>query len=658
MNPVHAFALGAADRPPLVPEPSRAFWLDLANYDGALLHGLTIPLIAAEKEHGRAPRWLQLAVLRHLHWYFTVDARARAPTVALQGAAVDVFHGRVADLLQHIDGAVIDALDPAEVAPEIRHTLHAYHAARHCSGAVLDAIDHARGLARLSYYVVGDLPAETILIDGAAHAPAFAKYRACNYFGRRLLRQRIAWVPVAGATYCALRLGDVTMPIGLGGQPHQPVSADGVLADARLAYPPGKGAQRTLPSGAVGWKVRAIKLLARSPVARSFAKAWVFIDREIGGDDNAEHLYRWVREHRPDINAWFLLSPAARDWQRLAADGFRLMGPGLMRKLLLLNAEHIISSHAQFLDGGFDRHLYGDAMQWRYTFLQHGVITSDLSHWLNGCDFDAFVASSPAEYAALVDDDGPYIFTGREVALTGMPRHDRLLQIAAGLDSTQVDTLLVMPTWRGGLFDERINTDRAARLAAIAASPYVQHWSALLRSEELRDLAAVHGTRIVFMPHHDAIPYIQAFRVPAHVEVVIPDNGVFQQVFARSAGLITDFSSVASEMAFLRRAMFYYHFDRDRFYSGDHNWRKGYFDHDSDGFGPVAFDHVAMIAALRQFFVDGCRPQPAYLARMEQAMPYHDAGACQRVFERILGLGGDAEPPAAAGAPSKLNQGR
>lgn len=639
MTPECKFALGDAGQPPVVPEPSLAFWRDLTNYDGALLHGLTAPLIAAKQAQGSAPRWLQLAVLRHLQWYFTVDARVRAPTVALHGAAVDVFHSRVADLLKHIDGEVIDALDSTEAALEVRQALHAYHAAPRCIGAVVDAVDHAQGLARLSYYVIGAPPAETIILDSAVRTPAFAKYRACNYFGRRLLRQRIAWIPIAGATRCVLEVDGVAIRIGLGVQPDQQLAPDAVLDEARRAYPPGKGAPRALTKAA-GWKARATMLLARSPLARRFANAWVFIDREEGGDDNAEHLYRWVREHRPDINAWFLLSPAARDWQRLEKDGFRLVAPGTMRKLLLLNAKHIISSHAEFVHAGFDRHMYGEAMQWRYTFLQHGVITSDLSHWLNGCDFDVFVSSSPDEHAALIGDDGPYTFTEREVALTGLPRHDRLLQIASSLDRTQVDALLVMPTWRGGLVDERRNADFEARLAAVAGSPYAANWSALLCSEELRDLAAAHGKRIVFMPHRNAVPYIAAFNVPAHVEVVIPDEGVFQHVLARSAGLITDFSSVASEMAFLRRAMFYFHFDRDRFYSGDHNWRKGYFDHDLDGFGPVAFDHAAMVAELRQYFADGCRPQPVYLARMEHAMPYHDAGACQRVVDRVLALGG------------------
>jgi inhibitor of KinA sporulation pathway (predicted exonuclease) len=39
-------------------------------------------------------------------------------------------------------------------------------------------------------------------------------------------------------------------------------------------------------------------------VRRKFAKAWIFIDRETEADDNAEHLYRWVKKHHPEVNAW------------------------------------------------------------------------------------------------------------------------------------------------------------------------------------------------------------------------------------------------------------------------------------------------------------------------------------------------------------------
>jgi hypothetical protein len=631
------FLLGNERNQSEVAEPPRAFWQNLEHYDAALQRDLIEPLEQAAQQHGRVPRWLQLTVLKHLHWYFTVDARERAPTVVVSGALVATFHERVRQIVRHVDPEVIEALDPKQVSTEVRHALLSYKEPHMCSAVALDAYDHDQGLARLTYYIHGEPPAEVFVMDGAAVTPAYAKYRACNYFSRRLLRQRIVWLPVAGVATLEMKLAGVPVPVALGAQ-HP--SASEILPAARLAYPPGKGGQQPLPPGWTGWKVRLMKMLARMPMIRQkFAKAWVFVDRDDDADDNAEHLYRWVSKPHPEINAWFLLKTESSDWARLKAEGVRLMPPGLMRKLLILNSEHIISSHTDYVFGGFKRALYGDAMQWRYTFLQHGVIKDDLSHWLAPREFDCFITSSPDEHQSIVGDDTAYPYTDREVKRTGLPRHDRLLQIAQRMPAADTNVLLVMPTWRGGLVDERMTALSAdERMAAFATSDYARHWRALLRNDELREQAARHDQRIVFMPHPNAVPYIDAFDPPAYVQVVTAANSSIQQVFASTSGFITDYTSVAFEMAFLRRPVFYYQFDRQTFYGGGHNWRLGYFDYDRDGFGPVALTEEQLVSNLKRFFVKGCQPDPQYLARMLHAMPDQDDQACRRVFESALGL--------------------
>ena len=629
-------------------EPSGAVWRDPATYDQALLHGFIEPLEEAVRQHGHAPLALQIAVLQRLHWYFTVDLRERAPTVALTESMAPLFHERVRQIMRHIDAQTLEAVDARQISTEVRHVLLSYHARVLHSTVELDAYDHDQGLVRLSYYVHGEPPTETLVIDGATAAPAYAKYRACRCFHRLLLRQRLVWLPVVGATTLEVMLGGVTMPVTIGAQPFavdlasaQRLSAAALLPAARSAYPPGsKGGQQPLPSGWAGWKVRLLRGMVGMAVVRwKFAKAWVFVDRDEDADDNAEHMYRWVRRHHPEINAWFLLRRSSPDWDRLAKEGFRLMQPSLARKLLILNSEHIISSHAEYEFGGLDRRLYGDLMAWRYTFVQHGVIKDDLSHWLSNRAFDFFITTSPAEHASIVDNDTPYTYTDREMRRTGLPRHDRLLQIAQRIPIADVNALLVMPTWRGGLVDERLGERSAAeRMAAFAASDYARHWRALLRNDELRELASRRGQRLVFMPHPNAAPYIDAFDLPTHVQVATAANSVVQQVFARSIGFVTDYTSVAFTMAFLRRQVFYYQFDRERFYSGDHNWRAGYFDYERDGFGPVALAEDELLVHLRRFFANDARPEPEYLARMERAVPDRDDQSCRRVFENILAL--------------------
>jgi hypothetical protein len=631
-------------------EPPASVWRDPATYDQALVRNFITLLEAAEQRQGTAPNSLQLTVLEQLHWYFTVDLRERAPTVALTAENAPAFHDRVRQIMRHINAQTLETMDSETVSVEVRHALLSYHAPILHSEVALDAYDHDQGLVRLSYYHHGKPPAESFVIDGAEVKPAYAKYRACRYYHRNLLRQRIVWLPVANARTMEVRLAGELSSVGVGPQPFaasasnplvvQQYSAAELLPAARAAFHPGKGGQKPLPKGWAGWKVRLMLALARFPLVRKrFNKAWVFTDRESDADDNAEHLYRWVREHHPEINAWFLLSRTSHDWPRLQTEGFRLVPTGLLRRLLILNSEHLISSHTDYAFGAFDRRLYGDAMRWRYTFLQHGVIKDDISHWLSPCEFDCFVTSSPAEHSSVVGDGTPYPYTAREVRRTGLQRHDRLLRLSKSLQEDQVNLILVMPTWRAGLVDARMGLlSSQERMQAFFASDYARHWRSLLRNEELGELAKQHGKRLAFMPHPNAMDYIEAFDTPAHVDVVTLEASKVQQIFAKSASFITDYTSVAFTMAFLRRQVFYYQFDRGDFYGGGHNWRAGYFDYDRDGFGPVGLTEDQMLVHLRRFFANNAQPEPMYLARMESAMPERDDQACRRVFESIMSL--------------------
>jgi CDP-glycerol glycerophosphotransferase (TagB/SpsB family) len=318
-------------------------------------------------------------------------------------------------------------------------------------------------------------------------------------------------------------------------------------------------------------------------------------------------------------------------------EGFRLVPPGQTAKLLFLNCDHIVSSHAEYMDGTLAASWYGDMMRWRYAFLQHGVIKNDLSHWLSNRDFDLFVTTSPAEHASIVDDGTPYTYTDREVRRTGLPRHDRLLWRAKATPAGDVDWILVMPTWRANLVDTvPAAPSRSTEKGAIEATAYVRHWGSFLRSERLRDLAARHGRTIAFMPHRNAMPFIEAFDLPSHVRIVRPLQDSVQNAFCRTAAFVTDYTSVAFEMAFLRRIVFYYQFDRKAFFGGDHNWRAGYFDFDRDGFGPVADTEQQLLDALAAFLNGGSVVPREYLERMCQAVPEQDEGACQRTFDAIV----------------------
>lgn len=629
-------------------EPLSDFWRERSTYDERLRHDFLVPLEKLKRETGSVPVAMQVDVLRRLHWYFTVDQRERAPTATLGAEGAVSFHALVKAIMSYVDPATTLSLDDPEISDEVRQVLYAYHGLPHCTPAWVNALDHEQQLLELRYFVHGQPPGERYLLDGVEVQPAYQKFRGCRYFHRVCVRQRIVWLPVKNIRSVTMSLNGVAHPIELIGEPSgagmpSPNMAVCELTPVRGAFRPGKGGRRhkTFKKGG-GRALRAavVGLLARLPwIASRFRDAWVFVDRHENADDNAEHLYRWVRQHHPEINAWFLLSPASPDWPRLKREGFRLVPPGLERKLLLLNSRQILSSHADYLFGGHDRAVYGALMRWCFTFLQHGTIKDDLSHWLGPREFDRFITSSPAEYSSIVADDSNYPFTSREVRLTGLPRHDHLIRLAKARGPGPTKRLLVMPTWRGGAFEERArNQSEAARRQLFADTEYAKAWSALLRSPALHEALQRHHWHMVFMPHLNSLPYLDVFDPPASVEVVSVLQGRIQETLVDADAFLTDYTSVAFDMALLRKPIFYYQFDRELFFQGGHNWRPGYYDYDRDGFGPVARHATDFVAQFSEFLQSGAQLPAMYRQRMEQAMPLDDELACQRTYDSVLAL--------------------
>jgi len=615
-------------------------WRDKATYEDLLVSEYLAKLEIAWRQYGEAPENLQLKVAGELQAYFSTDARERAPTMIVNDAMAQRFHDVLRQIMRFVNCTAVASLDPSLVSAEVKHALLSYKDIKACSPVAIDAYDHDQGLVRLSYYVHGTKPREEFFVDGRVTPLAFGKYRACNFFRRMLFWQRIVWLPAEDADALSVYLDGRLVSISLDPKnlldDVRPVaeSHESSMAEIRRAFPRSKGKVKPLTWDVGGIKARLMIWLAKLPwIRQKFACAWVFMDRDIDADDSAEHLYRWVRKHHPEVNAWFLLARNSPDFARLSAEGFRIVEPGILRKLMLLNSELILSSHPDYVFGGFDLDLYGRSMNWRFVFLQHGVTKDDMSHWLSNKPFDLFVTSSPKEHASIVENDTPYTYTEREMCRCGLPRHDGLLAAADLVSQEEINILLVMPTWRGSLADKRSGEDV---FQTFVESEYAKRWSALLHSDRLLELIRREGMRLVFMPHPNAVPFLAAFELPSHVEVMTKADIGMQQLFARTALMVTDFSSVAFEMAYLRRPVIYYHYDFVEFYAGNHNWRQGYYDYSTNGFGPRAYELDQIVEQVELFMDDRRAFTATYLPRMLEALPERDGKACERLFQRIM----------------------
>jgi CDP-glycerol glycerophosphotransferase (TagB/SpsB family) len=321
--------------------------------------------------------------------------------------------------------------------------------------------------------------------------------------------------------------------------------------------------------------------------------------------------------------------------------------------MLMLNCAWLLSSHIDLPISRPPQLLRIVAQPtWRLGFLQHGVTKDDLSRWLNHRELELFTVATEAEFASVAGDGTAYRWTAKETRLTGLPRFDRLRAKGRAMPKEDRNLVIVAPTWRQWLTLPLATGSQRRQLdAAFWESDYIRNWTAILRSEAIAAAVTKRGWRLGFMPHPNLQGMLGQLDLPAHVEPLTFAGTDVQDLYARCALLVTDYSSVAFDTAYIDRPVVYFQFDRELTLGGGHVGRQGYFDYGRDGFGPVAEDvataEQAIVASIRH----GARPAAEYLARIAATFPVRDGGACARVVETVEELSRAYVPPAGEGEP-------
>jgi CDP-glycerol glycerophosphotransferase (TagB/SpsB family) len=144
---------------------------------------------------------------------------------------------------------------------------------------------------------------------------------------------------------------------------------------------------------------------------------------------------------------------------------------------------------------------------------------------------------------------------------------------------------------------------------------------------------------VVFLPHPNLLQYLDFFEVPTGVEVkTFGDGESIQDLFRSLSLFVTDYSSKAFDVAYLDKPLIYYQFDPDVYFGGGHTGRRGYFDFERDGFGPVCRTEEAFLDAIEIALKPGGPVASTYRERAAATFAFRDGKCSERVFETILTL--------------------
>jgi CDP-glycerol glycerophosphotransferase (TagB/SpsB family) len=352
------------------------------------------------------------------------------------------------------------------------------------------------------------------------------------------------------------------------------------------------------------------------PIYRN-RKIWLYSDRPDFADDNAKHLYKYSIQQEDEIRKYFIINKDSKDYNNMKKTGGNIVSfGGLKHKLLYLFAQKVISSYVNenFINPFHYKtpELYSGMITSNRYFLQHGVTKDDVSEFIKKYDknLSLIVTVSERERQSFLQEG--YNFDEDIIQTLGFPRYDNL---------TSNDTkkqILYMPTWRIGLnYPKRL-----------LESDYYKTLVGFLNNQKLKEILENSGYTLVFKPHPELKEFMDIIEIPEYVQ--ISEDESYQKLFADSSLLITDYSSVFFDFAYLEKPVIYYQAD------DDYHYENGYFDYETDGFGEVIKEEEELIELINNYIKNECQMKEGYNQNMKKFFKYNDKNNCKRVYGWIL----------------------
>ncbi|MGL4388170.1 MAG: CDP-glycerol glycerophosphotransferase family protein [Brevinema sp.] len=361
---------------------------------------------------------------------------------------------------------------------------------------------------------------------------------------------------------------------------------------------------------------------------------FIICDRWNDASDNGFALFKYLRETYPNKPIYYIFDTSQKNYhyEKIKDLGNILSYRSLKMFVYLYFARYIASSHTHIM--WLCKDFLGTKI-WQQKiscFLQHGVIINKLGEYFDHINqFDIIVTGSALEHTFLEEETKNLSI---KPIYTGLARWDRFDK-----KNNTDRMILVMPTWRKPYYEAEENKNKSVPelLSQLKNTDYFLKWQAFLNSTKLHELLQYSKVSLSFYGHPNLYNF---FNTPVFssnyslISIANPRKDDLQQFIEKSSLLVTDFSSIFFEFAYLKRPMIYFQFDEAEFRAN--HYQEGYFSYKRDGFGPI-FDEIDdVIDKLEYYINNNFQMELEYLQKTEDHFVLYDDQNSKRNYEAII----------------------
>ena len=166
----------------------------------------------------------------------------------------------------------------------------------------------------------------------------------------------------------------------------------------------------------------------------------------------------------------------------------------------------------------------------------------------------------------------------------------------------------------------------------ILESEYFKRWNNILNHDDLLKFLKKHDYEIIFKPHPNINDCIHLFDLN---NVTFDEELSYKDVLNESKLMITDYSSVTFDFAYLKKPIIYYQWKNDDFHF---NLSESYFKYDEMGFGETIHDETDLIQLIKEYVLNDCQMKDKYQKRVDNFYKFHDKNNCKRIYDFIINI--------------------
>lgn len=362
-------------------------------------------------------------------------------------------------------------------------------------------------------------------------------------------------------------------------------------------------------------------------------KIWMFYDKIYKGGDSAEYLYKYASQFDDGIDKYYLIDKHCPDRKRLEKEGYKpLLRGSFKHRLIFLYADMMIVSNSTvfaFNDQGMKMSAYiRDLAKFHVVCVQHGMSVQKIAVAQKRLRDNTRLYFCASRYEIENLSKPVYDYVGYDaLRLTGVPRYD-------GLINEDKKVILISPTWRMQSAMLVTKNEGVARdyNPNFKNTDYFRVYNSLINDKRLIEAAREYGYRISYVLHPIVSPQAGDFDTNEYVDI-IPSTGdmSYEKIFRESSLMVTDFSGVQFDFAYMRKPLVYLH-HKDI----PQHYEEGTFHYDTMAFGEICHDNDELVDLLCEYMKNGCQMKDEYRRRADDFFAFNDHNNCKRIYEEMI----------------------